>query len=77
MKSIRFDADSPDVERHECESFRDGEWLVFHCPRCPMYERRIHERTGQMVVRQADDVSIRHYGVHRPKRVDHHFFSVN
>jgi hypothetical protein len=36
---------------HDCTASTEGEWVVFRCPRCPEYERRIHIQTGDTVVR--------------------------
>lgn len=36
-------------EKHECTVNREGDWVVFRCPICQDYERRIHLVTGKMV----------------------------
>ncbi len=77
MKVIKFDADLPDHVSHECDSFREGEWIIFHCPQCPMYERRINRRTGEMEIRHAENEMVRHFGRHEPQRFDHLFRHVN
>jgi hypothetical protein len=42
---IKFNHSS-DAEVHECESHRKGDWIIFRCPLCPDYERRMNWRTG-------------------------------
>lgn len=57
---IKF-PNSNDTEQHECESYRDGEWIVFFCPLCRDYERRINQRTGKMEVKNSKE-EINHFG---------------
>lgn len=38
-------------ETHTCTSFRQGDWVVFRCPICPGYERRVNLETGKTVVK--------------------------
>ena len=33
---------------HKCFSEKEGDWIVFRCPICTDYERRIHTKTGEM-----------------------------
>ena len=48
-------------EVHYCTSFVDGDSVVFRCPLCPQYERRINFDTGKMQAKgQSQD--IRHVG---------------
>jgi hypothetical protein len=64
MTEIEFGPPSgPD--HHECTSTRDGDWIVFLCPRCPDYERRINWRTGTSQVRSVSP-EVRHSGQHVP-----------
>lgn len=37
-----------DVERHECEAVRIGDWIIYRCPRCSDYEHRYNWRTGNI-----------------------------
>jgi hypothetical protein len=51
---IEFNA-RPDKETHECESYRSGEWIIFKCPRCKEYERRLNWQTGKVHTVNAND----------------------
>lgn len=66
---MNFDQDKfefpEDPEAHECKSFRNGDWIIFRCPKCPDYERRINWRTGKMKVKN-DDPHINHRGQYFP-----------
>ena len=62
---FQFNAESPET-RHICESRKEGEWVVFVCPHCPDFERRMHLKTGQMKTRPAADPYILHEGVFVP-----------
>ncbi len=66
MNEFSLKAHSPDENRHECTSYIDGDWVVFICDRCPMYERRIHRQSGAMRVRHGDDLSVTHFGMQAP-----------
>ena len=49
------------MNRHNCESVRDGDWIIFTCPRYPGYKRKINWRTHKMSV-ENDVEDITHYG---------------
>lgn len=57
---IKF-PNSDGSEHHECESYSDGEWIVFFCPLCKDYERRFNRRTGKMKVKNSKE-NINHSG---------------
>lgn len=59
-----IDFNNGGVEQHDCSAVRDGDWIIYRCPKCPLYERRYNCRTGEMAVRGADS-AIRHRGVYR------------
>ena len=40
-------------EMHECEATHEGDWVIFRCPICGDYERRINCNTGEMKVRSS------------------------
>ncbi len=44
-------SDLPETTHH-CTSHREGNWIVWRCPHCPGYERRLNWQTGQMRVRR-------------------------
>ena len=51
------------VETHKCTSVRDGDWIIYHCPKCWDYERRFNWRTGEMKTRNIK-ANINHTGTH-------------
>ncbi|MBD3287448.1 hypothetical protein GF337_01480 [candidate division KSB1 bacterium] len=60
----KFDSNQmKSIETHKCTSIRTGEWIVYHCPKCPDYERRINWRTGKMKTRNIR-ANINHTGAH-------------
>ena len=60
MESIHFNFKAQ-TENHECTAFRNGDWIIFQCPDCPNYERRINWRTGKMIIQNAKP-NINHAG---------------
>ncbi len=50
---------------HECDSYRNGDWIIFRCPSCPDYERRINWRTGKIMVKNSRP-DVMHSGTHVP-----------
>jgi len=64
MQEVAFGPTSgPD--HHECTSTRSGDWIVFRCPRCPDYERRLNWRTGATHALNVRP-ELRHFGHHVP-----------
>ncbi|MEM7575028.1 MAG: hypothetical protein AAF433_19135 [Bacteroidota bacterium] len=59
---MRLELSPTNPDTHECQSHREGKWIVYTCPKCPNYERRYNYETGQMKVRQAADPSVSHRG---------------
>lgn len=41
-------------ETHHCTSYRDGDWIVWRCPHCERYERRLNWQTGEMRVNRGN-----------------------
>jgi hypothetical protein len=62
MKAIVIDAEAA----HECEARVEGEWVVYTCPKCPAYERRINQRTDEMTSQGVG--IIQHSGTYAPRR---------
>jgi len=60
---------------HTCDSYRDGDWIVYTCPRCD-YELRKQWRTGKLIVRNAK-VNIRHRGTYFPTEYKDAFMNLN
>lgn len=65
-----------DAEQHECESHRDGDWIIFRCPVCQEYERRINWRTGDTKVKDSDP-NINHSGSYFPHELTEVFINTN
>lgn len=52
---------------HHCEVRQEGEWIVYSCKQCPSYERKIHQTTGQIMVKSQAGFTVDHVCV-REKR---------
>lgn len=55
---------SAPVKSHPCESFREGEWIIYHCTRCN-YQMRENMNSGEIIVQNAR-ADIRHFGTYFP-----------
>ncbi len=42
------------VFHHECKQRLDGDWVIFYCTTCKNYEKRLNQKTGEVVTRHAD-----------------------
>ncbi len=51
-------------EHHQCESYRDGDWIIYTCSQCN-YELKEHWETGEISVTNAHP-HIRHSGSYFP-----------
>ena len=60
MLKLDFDR-TPGKETHVCEARREGDWIVYTCPKCPGYERRINQRTDEMKYK-GFGANVRHEG---------------
>ncbi len=76
MKLLSYNSES-EVDSHECESYRDGDWIVFLCPKCEGYERRLNWRTGDMKVRDHSADHIQQSGQYLPDEIGHAFTCQN
>ncbi|MFK7847341.1 MAG: hypothetical protein AB8G77_18745 [Rhodothermales bacterium] len=65
------------ADEHACESYRDGDWIVFLCPQCETYERRLNWRTGDMKVRDNTETHVRHSGEYFPDEMGYAFTCPN
>lgn len=75
MQTIRLNA--PDgAEPHVCQSYRNGDWIVFYCEQCADYERRLNWRTGEMKVKN-HKAEVRHSGFYAPEEYKDAFESTN
>lgn len=77
MNFDNFEFDfSENSDHHECKSFRNGDWIIFRCPECPDYERRLNWRTGEMKVKN-DNPEINHKGQYFPNEYKEVFENLN
>lgn len=60
--NINFTREDTPTVGHLCTAHREGEWIVYTCPHCPTYERRIHLPTGHMLVQGGSNPHIQHQG---------------
>ena len=74
MKNVR--ASERALEPHECVAERKGDWVVFTCPHCDDYVRRINLRTGAMISPQSWN-DIKHNGVFMPIGLQPEIYSPN
>jgi hypothetical protein len=63
MSHLNFNA-SPYAERHECNAYKNGEWIVYACAKCN-YELRENWHTGELNVRNAKP-DVHHSGSYSP-----------
>ncbi|MCA9734012.1 MAG: hypothetical protein H6696_04455 [Deferribacteres bacterium] len=61
---------------HPCKSIRNGDWIVFTCPLCPDYERRVNWRTKELTVK-GSKAEIQHSGDYIPDEYKHAFTAMN
>ena len=50
--------------KHECKAEVQGDWVVFRCPHCPDFERKIHRQTGEMLTQRDPNNMVGHYGTY-------------
>lgn len=48
MKPIFANTDN----HHQCTTHRFGDWIIWRCPLCPTYERRLNAVTGEMKIKR-------------------------
>lgn len=66
MKTLSFNPSSE--EQHACIGHKEGDWIIFTCPQCKGYERRINWKTGEMKSRVGDN-PVLHTGFHAPVEI--------
>lgn len=66
----------PDRETHDCESIREGDWIVFTCPKCPDYEQRLNWQTGKIKTKNPTN-EFYHTGSYAPMEYWDAFRNVN
>ncbi|MBI5917254.1 MAG: hypothetical protein HY842_17935 [Bacteroidetes bacterium] len=62
--------------RHQCIGHREGDWIIFVCPICKDYERRINCKTKEMMVKRGMS-NATHVGSHAPVALNARLFSAN
>jgi len=63
MHEFNFSFNNLEYDQHECDSVKDGDWIVFRCSICPDYERRINTVTGETKVKNGNS-TVHHSGRH-------------
>ncbi len=51
------------AEKHSCQSRLEGDWIIWTCPKCEGYERRLNWRTGEMKGKRSPAHAALHYGM--------------
>jgi hypothetical protein len=62
-------------DKHNCSSFRDGDWIIYTCPKCN-YVCRENWRTGEYEVKNPNPAAT-HYGSYFPKEYADSFMNLN
>jgi hypothetical protein len=65
MLELNLSFESGWLNHHNCNSATEGDWVVFRCPICKNYERRINRLTGETTVKNISAV-VNHSGRHIP-----------
>jgi len=60
---------------HQCQSFRNGDWIIHRCIQCD-YELRDNWRTGEMIVKNGKK-EINHSGSYFPEEYSEVYRNVN
>lgn len=61
MLSIDFSAEK---DAHICEVTHEDQWIIFTCPHCENYRRKMHLETGEMIVEKPGNPLIKHQGLY-------------
>ena len=67
MFELNVSFESGLLNHHNCNSATEGDWVVFRCPICKDYERRINLLTGETSVKNVSSV-VNHSGRHFPRQ---------
>lgn len=57
------------IPTHQCDSYRKGDWIVFKCPQCHDYERKVNWKTGEVRVKNSTEVL--HSGKYLPHNLEY------
>lgn len=72
---MSFNESHAPVDEHHCESFRDGDWIIYRCSVCD-FELRENWRTGRVQVRNANP-HVQHFGGYFPQEYREAFTDLN
>ena len=61
-KQIEFNQHG--LERHECQTWQEGDWIVLHCPKCN-FQRMLNWKNGKIKVLNNND-NVLHFGSNMP-----------
>lgn len=61
--------DNSNMNGHSTIGHREGDYIIFTCPTCRDYERRINWKTGKVTVKKGKN-NIPHHGSHAPVSAD-------
>lgn len=73
---MEYNLNDQNGDQHQTIGHRDGDWIIFTCPICRDYERRINWKTHKVMVKKGNSTAS-HAGSHAPVRTDVGTFSVN
>lgn len=66
MLNIQF---SSHETTHICEAKIEGKWIVFTCPQCLDYRRKINQETGEMITDSMGNPEVLHQGFYVQPRL--------
>jgi hypothetical protein len=64
------------LPEHQCIGHQEGDWIIFHCPVCRQYERRVNRVTKEVRVRKGNIEAV-HVGSHQRVSTNPGLFSFN
>ncbi len=66
MLNVQFS--SPEIT-HTCEAKIEGKWIVFTCPQCREYRRKMHQENGRNDYDSMGNPEILHQGFYVQPRL--------
>jgi hypothetical protein len=75
MSLIEFN--SSEDGKHKCSSKREGDWVVYSCPHCPDFQKRINLKTGEMESESDDTNYYLHSGSYTKPGIDAGHYNPN
>ena len=77
MEKSNINFGNMDDDAHKCYGEQEGDWVVFRCPVCEDYERRINLKTGEMKSQYDKDNVTQHHGFYMKPGLDSLSYSSN